>query len=176
MNKAISLFTIIGFKITWLSCIFGELYLNSSLIGFFIGLIYLTFFFYFNVKKYRAFIICFLFSLLGYFFDSMLIYFKLYEINADKYFLFLPIWFIVLWPSFSTLFVNVLSFLENKTLLSFSLGAIVGPLTYYSGTTVGLANTNNHYICFISIAIFWGLLLYCFSSYIKKEKIIYQPH
>ena len=43
------IFNIVGFKITWLSCVMGEVYLSSWL-GVVIGLIYLYIYFYFEKK------------------------------------------------------------------------------------------------------------------------------
>ena len=106
-------FILTGFQITWLACVFGELYFNS-LIGLITGLVYLFIFFYFQENKKRSLKICLIFSLIGYFFDTILSYYNIYVVKSDINFLFLPIWFLVLWPSFATLLVDILYFFKNR--------------------------------------------------------------
>ena len=101
-----NLFTILGFKVVWLSCVFGELYI-SSLFGFISGIIFLLIFLFFKIEKITAIKIILFFSLIGYFFDSLLSFFGLYRINAQINFLFLPLWFLVLWPCFCCLLIDI---------------------------------------------------------------------
>ena len=162
MNKL--LFNIVGFKIVWLACIFGEIYYTSWL-GFFVGLIYLSIFFYLEILKLRAIYIISIISLLGYLFDSLMSFFNFYKVDSDVSFLFLPIWFLVLWPSFSSLLVNTLSFLKNNLLLSVFSGGIIGPLTYYFGIGLGLSVVSS-YMIFLPIIIFWMMLMYFYNKYI----------
>jgi hypothetical protein len=158
-----NIFTLVGFKVTWLSCVFGELYFNSW-VGFVIGITYLIIFFINVDNKYKSFRTILFFSFSGYIFDSALSFFELYTIEAQTTFLYLPIWFIVLWPSFACLLIKVLSFLKNYNLLSAILGALIGPISYYAGITLGLANVTNN-IIFIVISFFWFLLMFYYSKY-----------
>ena len=57
--------TLLGYQLTWISCVFGEFY-NIPLAGLIMGFLYLTIFFYSINYKLRAFKICFVFSLIGY--------------------------------------------------------------------------------------------------------------
>ncbi len=167
MSK-INIFLILsGYQLTWISCIFGEIYFNSYL-GLIIGFLYLFFFFYFIKDRHRAFKIILLFSLIGYVFDSLIVYFNIYSIKSDIIFLFLPIWFIVLWPSFITLFVSVLTFLRDKKILSIFLGITFAPFTYYLGIPLGIAHSNNIFIMLIFMVIFWGGFLYLYSYYLDN--------
>ena len=131
--------TILGFKIVWLSCVLGELYINS-LFGVFAGIIFLLFFLINEKHILLAVKTILFFSLTGYFFDSLLSFFKFYKINSQINFLFLPLWFLVLWPCFCCLFVDVLTFLKNKKLIATIIRTVFGPLSYYVGVFVGLAN------------------------------------
>jgi hypothetical protein len=158
-----NLITILGFKIVWLSCVLGEVYIDS-LFGFFIGILFLITFLFFVSNKISAIKIILFFSLIGYLFDSSLSFFKLYTIKAEINFIFLPIWFVVLWPSFCCLFVNVLSFLQNKFFYATVLGAILGPLSYYAGLSLGLANVSNTMV-FLLISIFWSLMMFSYSKF-----------
>ena len=85
--------TLTGFQLTWLFCVFGEVY-NFSLLGLIIGILYLSIFFYFNKNKKRALKICFLFSVIGYIFDSLLGFNKVFIIKSNIMIGFLPIWFL----------------------------------------------------------------------------------
>ena len=82
---------------------------------------------------------------------------------------YLPIWFLVLWPAFSTLFVDVLSFLKNRPVVAFILGSLFAPLAYYSGIPLGIANSNNLTLAIIIMTVFWGSLLTFYSIY-KNNK------
>ena len=157
-----NLFTIFGFKLVWLSCIFGELYFGSFL-GFVVGLLFLFSFFIINKNISKNFKIIFFFSLSGYIFDSVLSFFELYQINSKINFLFLPLWFLVLWPSFCCLLIDVLKFLRNKKFFSLTLGAFFGPLSYYVGVTSGLASAAG-VVTFLLLSIFWSLLMFFYST------------
>ena len=162
MNKFQNIFTVIGFKIIWICCIFGEIYVNSWC-GLVVGVFFLIFFFYLENQRLKSFYIISCFSLLGYLFDSILSFLNYYTINSDINFLFLPIWFLVLWPSFSCLLVNVLSFLRSRRLLAILFGSILGPFSYYIGVTSGLANIASANI-FILISSYWAFIFFLYSS------------
>ena len=165
MNKIFKLtFNIIGFKLTWIACIIGEIYFNSW-IGFFVGIIYLLLFFLFQINRTRSLYIIIIFSSAGYIFDSLISLFSFYKINSEINFLFLPIWFIVLWPSFATLLIETLSFLKKKYLLSIFFGGIGGPTTYYFAAKTDLAIVNNYYLTFIPMIFFWSFLMFFYSHY-----------
>ena len=165
-----NLFTILGFKLTWIACVLGEVFYGSW-IGLFVGFFYLFIFFLFQENKKSSFYIILIFSLAGYIFDSLLSYWNLYIIKADIYFLFLPIWFLVLWPAFGTLLINFFLFLKNKKIISIILGGIMGPISYYSGIYIGLATFQN-YLTFILMAVFWSTLMFCYCNYILRRKLL----
>ena len=158
-----NLFTIVGFKIVWLSCILGELYIGS-LLGFIVGMLFLFFFLILDNKKLQTFKTILYFSLIGYFFDSLLSISGLYKINAQINFFFLPLWFLTLWPCFCCLLINVLVFLKNKKIIAVGFGAFFGPLTYYTGVSVGLAIVPNMTV-FLLISFFWSFAMFIYSKF-----------
>ena len=158
-----NLLTILGFKFVWLCCFFGEIYFNSFL-GFFSGIIFLLFFIFSLKEKLSAIKIIFIFALIGYSFDSLLSYLGFYVINAQVNILFLPLWFLILWPSFCCLFINVLTFLKSKRLLALILGSVGGPLSYYSALSAGLATVMNIEV-FLLISLFWALIMFAYSKF-----------
>jgi len=158
--------TLTGFQLTWLFCIFGEYY-NFSSAGLFVGITYLSIFFYLSNNKYKIMKLCFIFSVIGYTFDSVIAFSKLFIINSNIIIGFLPIWFLILWPSFSTLFVYVLTFLKNRPILAFIMGAIIVPPTYYLGIPLGLASSSNIILAMVIMSFFWGLFLTFYTFYIR---------
>jgi hypothetical protein len=162
-----NILTITFFKLTWVSCVFGEIYINSWF-GLIIGIFYLIFFLVFQNERLNSLKIILVFSFFGYLFDSILSISNLYKIQSEHEFLFLPIWFLILWPCFSSLFVNVLIFLKGRVLLSIFLGAIAGPLSYYAGVALELV-VISHFVVFFYISFFWSLLFLFYSSYNLKK-------
>ena len=158
-----NLFTILSFKIVWLSCFFGEIYF-SSLVGFVVGVIFLGTFIFFQQKKLLIIKKIFIFSFIGYSFDSLLSFLGFYKINAQINFLFLPLWFLVLWPCFSCLLIDVLKFLKYKKIFITILGAIFGPLSYYAGISAGLASVSSMTI-FILMSFFWAMLMFSYAKF-----------
>ena len=54
-----------------------------------------------------------LISVPGYFFDTLLVYFQIYDFETIAKLGTLPLWMIVLWFSFSTLFDEILTFFKK---------------------------------------------------------------
>ena len=129
-------------------------------------------FFYFVKFKIQALKICLLFSFIGYLFDSILGFSELFTIKSSIIVGYLPIWFLILWPSFSTLFVNILSFLKNRPILAFFMGSLFAPPTYYLGIPLGIAKSSNLSLAITMMMIFWGLFLTLYSFYIRKNNPI----
>ena len=107
--------------------------------------------------------------MIGYLFDSILSYNKIYFINSNLTIGYLPIWFLVLWPSFVTLFVNILNFLKNRPIFAFLIGSIFGPTTYYLGIPLNLAHSENLLFAMLIMFLFWGIFLTFYSIYIKNN-------
>ena len=104
---------LLGFQITWFACVFGEFF-NYPWLGILVGLAYLVLFFLdVNDKKFALKTIL-IFSAIGYVFDSSIQAFNIYKIESDLIIGFLPAWMLILWPTFTTLFVDVLNFLRNQ--------------------------------------------------------------
>ena len=170
MSKVKIFFMLSGYQLTWLMCVFGEIFYKSFSPGLTCGLIFL-FLVFINTQNKRKFIfIVFSISLVGYLFDSILVYLKIYNFESSLYFGWLPIWMLVLWPSFATLFDEVFVFLSKYKLIALSLSAVLGPLTYYSGSPLGLIYINQISLFFILMATFWAFLMLLYLNYLLKVK------
>jgi hypothetical protein len=160
--------TLCGFEITWFACVIGD-YKGYPSLGIIIGLIYLTLFFYLAKDRIKAINICIKYSILGIIFDSFLSYSELYVINTSFMFGFIPIWLVVLWISFTTLFVDILIFLKKRRFISFLAGFLLVPPTYYVGIALNIAKSNNIFLTILTMSIFWGTLLYIYSITPNKK-------
>ena len=168
MSKIKIFLMLSGYQLTWLMCVFGELLYNSFLPGLICGLLFLTICFIHSDNKSKTFKIVFLISLIGYLFDTILVFFEIYNFKTSLYIGFLPIWMIVLWPSFAILFDEILMFLSKYKIIAVVLSSILGPITYFAGSPLGLININNLYIFFTLMIIFWAILMIFYLNYIIK--------
>ena len=168
MQKLKVFLVLTGYQITWLACIFGETKFSYPMLGFWVGILFLLSYFYFNHNKQRFIKISLLISVPGYFFDTLLVYFQIYEFNSIFIFGTLPLWMIVLWLSFSTLFDEILVFFKNYKVLGIILSGILGPLTYYLGEPIGVLNIYNYQTFIITMIIFWMMLMTYYLNYVIK--------
>ncbi len=160
-----------GYQLTWLMCIFGEVLYKSFLPGLITGIIFLLLVFMNSNNKKRFLYIVFLISIIGYLFDSILVKFRIYDFNTSFNVGFLPIWMIVLWPSFATLFDEILVFLSKYKVIALVLSGILGPLTYYSGSPLGLIDINKISFFFFAMIFFWVLLMLFYLNFLLRLKL-----
>jgi hypothetical protein len=171
MNKLKAILILSGYQLTWLLCVFGELIYNSYLPGLIFGLffLYVTFIKSDNKKNFISILFCI--SVPGYLFDSILVYLNIYNFETSVNLGLLPIWMVILWPSFAVLFNEVFRFLEKHKLIAIFLSAILGPLTYYSGSPLGLLIINNLFLFVISMIGFWAALMMYYLTLIINLKL-----
>ena len=170
MSKLKIVLILSGYQLTWLMCVFGELLYNSFIPGLIFGLVFLLLSFLNSNNKKKFTFIVFLVSIIGYIFDSTLVFLKVYDFDVSLYFGFLPIWMLILWPSFSLLFDEVFVFLSNYKFIAVFISAILGPLTYYTGVPLGLIEMNQLYLFIFLMIIFWMSLMYFYLNYLIKFK------
>ena len=170
MSKIKIFLMLSGYQLTWLMCVFGELLYNSYLPGLICGLLFLTICFINSYNKKKTIQTVLLISILGYLFDTILVFFEIYNFKTSLYIGVLPIWMIVLWPSFAILFDEILIFLSKYKIIAVILSSILGPLTYFAGSPLGLININNLVVFFILMILFWAILMIFYFNYILKLK------
>jgi hypothetical protein len=159
-----------GYQLTWLMCVFGELWYNSFIPGLICGSFFLAVCFSKSDNRKKTTQIVFLISLIGYLFDTSLVFFEIYNFQTSLYVGVLPIWMLVLWPSFAILFDEILIFLSRYKIIAIVLSSALGPMTYFAGSPLGLININNLFIFFILMIVFWGMLMIFYLNYIIKLK------
>jgi len=170
MSKLKIILTLSGYQLTWLMCVFGEILYKSFLPGLICGSVFLIICFLNTPNKKKFILTVFSISLIGYLFDSLLILFQIYNFYTSLNLGFLPIWMLVLWASFATLFDEVFTFLSKYKLLAVMISSIIGPLTYYSGYPLGLIIINQFYLFFLLMMIFWGFLMIFYLNFLIKFK------
>ena len=170
MSKIKIFLMLSGYQLTWLMCVFGELLYNSYLPGLICGLLFLTICFINSDNKKKTIQTVLLISILGYLFDTILVFYEIYNFKTSLYIGVLPIWMIVLWPSFAILFDEILIFLSKYKIIAVILSSILGPLTYFAGSPLGLININNLLVFFILMILFWAILMIFYLNYILKLK------
>jgi hypothetical protein len=168
MSKIKIFLMLSGYQLTWVMCVFGELLYNSFIPGLSCGLLFLTICFINSINKKKTTLIIILISVLGYLFDTSLVFFEIYNFKTSLYIGVLPIWMIVLWPSFAILFDEILIFLSKYKIIAVIFSSILGPLTYFAGSPLGLININNLFVFFILMIVFWAILMIFYLNYILK--------
>ena len=170
MSKIKIFLTLSGYQLTWLMCVFGEVLYQSFLPGLISGIIFLFLVFVNSKNRKRFFYIIFIISIIGYLFDSVVVNLGIYEFNTSLKIGLLPIWMLVLWPSFATLFDEILVFLSNYNLVALLLSGSLGPLTYYAGYPLGLINIDNIILFFVLMITFWILIMLLYLNILLKIK------
>ena len=169
MQKLKFFLVLTGYQVTWLACIFGETKFSYPFLGLIIGIIFLSIYYYFNKNKKKFLKTSVLISAPSYLFDSLMVYFQIYEFNSIFIFGTLPLWMIVLWLSFSTLFDEILVFFKNYRVLGIILSGILGPLTYYLGEPIGIISINNLFLFIVLMIIFWTILMFYYLQIILRK-------
>ena len=169
MSKIRIFLTLTGYQFTWLACVFGENRFNEPLLGVYIGCIYLLIYCYFNKNIIRFLKISLFISVPGYFFDTLMTYFSIYEFNTSLIIGTLPAWMILLWVSFSTLFDEILIIFKKYKFSGLFLSGVLGPLTYYLGEPIGIISINNLFLFFLIMIIFWVLLMFFYINILLKK-------
>jgi hypothetical protein len=70
-----------------------------------------------------------------------------------------PPWMLILWALFASTLNISLAWLQNKKVLAILIGAISGPLSYWSGARLGALSLTHATAALIYLAIGWGLIV-----------------
>ena len=170
MSKIKIFLMLSGYQLTWIMCVFGELLYNSFLPGLICGILFLIICLINSGNKKKTIQIVLLISIIGYLFDTILVFFEIYNFQTSLYIGVLPILMIVLWPSFAILFDEILMFLSKYKIIAVILSSALGPLTYFAGSPLGLININNLFLFFVLMIFFWAILMTFYLNYIIKIK------
>ena len=172
MQKLKIFLVLTGYQITWLACVFGEKNFSFPMLGLWVGIIFFVTYFYFNNNKQKFIQTSLLISVPGYMFDSLMVYFQIYEFESIIKFGALPLWMIILWLSFSILFDEILIFLKNYKILGIFLSGTLGPLTYYLGEPIGVLSIYDLHTFIILMIVFWMILMFYYLNFVIKINLL----
>ncbi|MFZ9642602.1 MAG: DUF2878 domain-containing protein [Candidatus Methylopumilus sp.] len=68
-----------------------------------------------------------------------------------------PPWMVILWALFASTINVSLNWLKHKNLLAILIGAIAGPVSYWSAVRLGALHFNNFASAMLYLAIGWGI-------------------
>ena len=107
-------------------------------------------------------------SIPGYLFDTIMVYYSIYEFNTSLIIGTLPPWMIILWLSFSTLFDEILTVFKKHVFKGILLSSVLAPLTYYFGDPIGIIVISNYLLFFLFLISFWALLMIYYLKIVLK--------
>jgi len=156
------LVNIIAFYLAWFACIVGAAHqyplLGPMVVVATLGLHFYLLSGYSYIQELRLFIII---GVLGFILDSLqagIGTFSFMETGPRAWVS--PLWMVALWVAFTTTLHTSLRWLSGRYTLAAVLGAIGGPLSYYSGAQLGALTLNpDNTFSFIVMAIAWGIAL-----------------
>ena len=169
MQKLKIFLVLTGYQLTWLACVFGEIKFNQENLGVYVGLLYLLLYIFYHHNKVYFFKVVLLISIPGYLFDSLLVYLQIYKFNSSLIVGTLPLWMIILWLSFSTLFVEILAVFKSFKKAGLFLSTVLGPITYYLGEPIGIISINDKISFFSLMLFFWFILMLYYLQIILKK-------
>ena len=132
------LFNILGFQLSWWACVLGVAnglnYLGPIVMLFFL----IIHFYLYSISKAEIKLIIY-FAFIGTLIDTLisltgvLSFEGLYKTNK----IIAPLWITAMWCGFAATINHSMAWLQNRWLMSFILGAILGPLAYFTGEQFG---------------------------------------
>lgn len=70
-----------------------------------------------------------------------------------------PLWILGMWMLFATTFNVSFGWLQSRIPLAALLGAVFGPLSYYSGSKIGAVTLSEPVGAMVALAVTWGIML-----------------
>ena len=154
------LFNILGFQIGWFSCVLGS---ANQLPWLGVMVSCLVLFVHITRATNPAFEFKFLAiaAIIGIIFDGIpqslgWISFSQVAFWPD---VLPPPWMIMLWALFASTMNISLNWLKHKQLLAIVIGAVAGPLSYWSGARLGALELTNPSAALIYLSIGWGFIV-----------------
>ncbi|CEN55676.1 DUF2878 domain-containing protein [Candidatus Methylopumilus turicensis] len=154
------LLNIIGFQIGWFSCVLGAAN-QRPWMGVFIACLVLSI--HLAKSSDARFEFKFLITalIIGIIFDGIPQSLGWITFNPVSYWpnILPPPWMIMLWALFASTLNISLSWLQNKNIVAILIGAVAGPVSYWSGARLGALTLSNANAAMIYLAIGWGLIV-----------------
>ena len=155
------IFNILGFYLCWWITVFG---VKNSI--FYIGPVSVVFFILVHLYKVmydkKEIIFLFICFILGGIIDTILLRFSIVDykgVLVDMYRL-APLWVMLLWLCFGATVYHSFRWAKRKYMSMFFIGAISGPLVYFSASKLGVVVFNtNLLLVLVPISIIWSIFI-----------------
>lgn len=151
---------ILGFQAVWFASAFGVAK-DLWILPLIVGLLYIGWMIYSFENKISMIRFMMLSATLGFVADSLLSISHFMQFNATYHpplENIQPWWMSLLWIAFAASFVDSFAWLHKKPKLAMVLGAIFGPVAYFSGQQLG-AIASISKIGLILLGIMWSLIM-----------------
>lgn len=148
------------YQLGWFSCILGAAY-GHPFIGAGFGIVLLAVHLTLAVQRRAEIKLVVISCLLGIIIDSSQQAAGLFIFAGDRAWPFwLPLWIVVIWAQFATVLRFALFWLHGRYLLAALLGAVGGPLAYWSGIRLGVAHFGaSPPITLLVLATVWAVVM-----------------
>ncbi len=154
------LFNLIGFQIGWFSCVLGG---ANQLPWLGVLIACLVLFAHVRRSDNAVFECKLLFTaiIIGLIFDGIPQSLGWITFNSVSFWpdILPPPWMVILWALFASTLNISLAWLQNKKFLAILIGAVAGPLSYWSGARLGALNLSHTTAALVYLAIGWGLIV-----------------
>ncbi len=163
MTSQSNFFLFIWFYLGWFGCVYFAKW-DLSIWSYVFPLIPVVFILKFNFLTKQKIMFLGLVSLVGTLFDLAIYRAGFIEFPNHSTF-FVPHWLVSMWLLFASAFPISQNFLKQRLWLAALLGAVFGPLSYYSGQTLQVLAFKGQ-LAIPIYALFWGLLFpFAISKY-----------
>lgn len=154
---ASNLLNITFYQLGWFACVLGAAW-GYPIVGAFLGLLLIGVHLLLASSRKSEILLMLGACALGVTIDSLQQSFGIFTFKSDSSWpLWLPLWVFVIWAQFATLFHYALRWMAGRYLLAAALGALGGPLAYWTGIRLGAASFGSlPTLSFICLAIVWS--------------------
>lgn len=154
MNKTQKIILFLWFYLGWFGCVFFAKW-NIEIYSLVFPLIPFIFFLKFKWYDYKRLVLMLVSSIFGMLFDWGMYFFGFIKFS-DQNPIFIPTWLVSMWFLFALILPLSHEVFKNRLVLAALLGAIFGPLSYYSGEAFQVLFVSGS-IGFLIYTIFWGI-------------------
>jgi hypothetical protein len=158
MSKYKNLFNIIGFQTGWWACVIGAKN-GYPYFGPLVMSIFLFIHFARLENRNKELLFAILVGFIGTVVDTVLLQTNLVEYRGVYIDNIAPLWITAMWVGFAATINHSLVWLNNKWIMSFALGAIFGPLSYFTGIKFEALHFEISLLTMSVLALLWGVVV-----------------
>ena len=162
--------TFLLFQLGWFACVLGAANSLAS-VGIMISLIVVWFHLRTTQHKFEETALIGIVTIIGFSWDSALVQLGYFQYSNTASSTFAPLWIVAMWTMFASTINTLFSWLKNRLLIAFLLGAVFGPIAYWSASQLGAVNILDFPNALLLQSIGWGILM---PGMLILSKLIYR--